>query len=346
VTRPGFLQRNGVTFAMLAFLATFYAANALHLHLAHRPGQETPQLSAPRMTSEEIRGREDRFKKSMQTDPTAFGFVTSLALLILFAGLAVDATLVWRRMNGRPALAAEAEHRPVPWGLRQVFDLFLVLLVVEAAFLAAEAFLLPVGPARPDGDVLLMANSLFRDVLVGGFIVWLVSRRYGVPPSEIGLTRADLAKNVRRGFVAYLAIVPPLVVLITAVLAVANMFSYEPPPQPVVEIYLRQNTSVTVFFFTVFVAVVGPFLEEVFFRGFAYKALRTRFGVRAGALLSAAVFAVLHANLVALVPIFALGLFLAYLYERTGSLVPGITAHMTHNLLMVGLTLFFKTHSA
>jgi membrane protease YdiL (CAAX protease family) len=93
---------------------------------------------------------------------------------------------------------------------------------------------------------------------------------------------------------------------------------------------------------TFFVAALGPAMEEVFFRGFAYAGLRRRIGAFAGACVSSAAFAALHMHWIAFTPIFLLGLFLAYLYEISGSLVPSITAHALHNVLMVALTLSFK----
>ena len=57
------------------------------------------------------------------------------------------------------------------------------------------------------------------------------------------------------------------------------------------------------------------------------------------------IFALLHLNLIAFLPIFILGLCLSFLYEKTGSLVPCMVLHMTHNLIMVGMTLGFHTLS-
>jgi membrane protease YdiL (CAAX protease family) len=40
-----------------------------------------------------------------------------------------------------------------------------------------------------------------------------------------------------------------------------------------------------------------------------------------------------HLNLPALLPIFVVGLFLAFLYHRTGSVFPGIVAHAFNNTI-------------
>ena len=78
-------------------------------------------------------------------------------------------------------------------------------------------------------------------------------------------------------------------------------------------------------------AVVGPLVEEIFFRGLLFRAyLRTRGPILAYAL-SATLFALLHLNLAALPPILVLGLLLAWLYQRTGSLTPSVIAHAFNN---------------
>jgi membrane protease YdiL (CAAX protease family) len=176
-------------------------------------------------------------------------------------------------------------------------------------------------------------------------ILALVRVRYRTRLSDIGLTFKEFGRNVRTGLLGYLAIVPALLAVLVLMAFVAKTIQYEPPPQPVVAMYIRETAPKILFFFTIFVAVFGPVMEELFFRGFAYKALRTRYGVKWAMPATALFFALLHTSPIAFVPIFLLGLFLNYLYEKTGSLIPGIAAHMTHNLIMVGCTMAFKALS-
>ena len=187
-----------------------------------------------------------------------------------------------------------------------------------------------------------MVNSLLRDVAVAGFVIYWVKRRFKEPLSRIGLTAKNFFKNVATGILSYLALLPVLLAAIFIVAMIAQVFSYEPPPQTVVQLYLKESQKGSLVFFTFFVAVAGPAIEEIFFRGFAYQAFRTRFGVRFAILVTAAIFALLHWHLAAFLPIFILGLCLASLVEKTGSLVPSMTLHMIHNLIMVAMTLGFK----
>src|SRR5574341_2492910 len=71
-------------------------------------------------------------------------------------------------------------------------------------------------------------------------------------------------------------------------------------------------------------ALVAPLVEEIFFRGFVFGGLCGRYGWRRAALVSAALFAVIHFTPTAILPIFLLGCIFAYLYRRSGSLWPEI----------------------
>jgi membrane protease YdiL (CAAX protease family) len=93
---------------------------------------------------------------------------------------------------------------------------------------------------------------------------------------------------------------------------------------------------------SLFAAIAGPIIEEIFFRGFFYSAVKKYIGVFWATLITAAMFAGLHAHLVGFMPIFALGILLAYLYEKTGTLVSSITVHVIHNVGMVLLVFFVK----
>lgn len=84
-------------------------------------------------------------------------------------------------------------------------------------------------------------------------------------------------------------------------------------------------------------ALVAPLVEEVFFRGFVFGGLCGRYGWRRAALISAALFAVIHFTPTAILPIFLLGYIFAYLYRRSGSLWPGILMHMATNTLALGV---------
>lgn len=80
-----------------------------------------------------------------------------------------------------------------------------------------------------------------------------------------------------------------------------------------------------------FAMVVAPIAEETFFRGFMLPGISKRFGKGWGIVVSAFIFALAHLQPGAMVPIFLLGLLLAWLYIKTKSIWPCIFAHFTYN---------------
>ncbi len=83
-------------------------------------------------------------------------------------------------------------------------------------------------------------------------------------------------------------------------------------------------------------ALVAPFVEELFFRGFLFAGLRQKYGWRKAALISSALFALGHLQPTAMLPIFILGCIFAYLYERSRSIWPGILMHASSTALALG----------
>jgi CAAX protease family protein len=81
------------------------------------------------------------------------------------------------------------------------------------------------------------------------------------------------------------------------------------------------------------IAIAAPISEEVCFRGMLFGGLRERWPRIGGALLSAIIFGGLHATtgVTAVPPLVFFGFTLALLYEKTGSIVPGILLHMLNN---------------
>lgn len=100
------------------------------------------------------------------------------------------------------------------------------------------------------------------------------------------------------------------------------------------------------------IVLVAPVAEEIFFRGVVLNAWLREYGPRLAIIGSAALFATIHADpsslttlagsIVNVVPIFGLGLALALVYLRTGSLLAPIALHATFNGLSVTVALLVR----
>jgi membrane protease YdiL (CAAX protease family) len=81
------------------------------------------------------------------------------------------------------------------------------------------------------------------------------------------------------------------------------------------------------------IVIAAPISEEVCFRGMLFGGLREKLPRIGAALLSGLIFGGLHAitGVSAVPPLILFGFLLALLYEKTGSIVPGIILHMLNN---------------
>lgn len=111
-------------------------------------------------------------------------------------------------------------------------------------------------------------------------------------------------------------------------------------------------SAVNFLFVALYISIFNSFLEELFFRGFAYVTLRKYWPELAAQIFSAAAFSVYHVFIfkgwftpwiftLALVGLFIAGLFFNYL-DRKGSIFPSWLVHISGNLAIntVGLIMF------
>lgn len=83
------------------------------------------------------------------------------------------------------------------------------------------------------------------------------------------------------------------------------------------------------------IILIGPVAEEVFFRGYAFRFITEHLGLPAGLIVSSVMFAAIHLNLSGFLIYLVIGCVLAWVYERTGSLVAPIVGHMTVNAVVL-----------
>jgi membrane protease YdiL (CAAX protease family) len=285
--------------------------------------------------------------------------VILLALVVVGALLAViDVALiaVWVSDSGRekPLLARR-------WSLAHVFlglQAWLALTLLIATPIMGVLFLtLP----RDSGQAarfiawaslpLLIIQNLAMAAVVAVFVRLVYREALG----SAGFARRNMGRFLAIGtVVALLAI--PLSDLVERLSALLIVRSLPPDWNRLVEEFQRLNNIQEMLFrplhtplglvaLVLVVGIIGPLGEEIFFRGFAYTACRHRLGPVVGAIASAALFSLAHLNPGALIPIFLMGLLLAALYERTGTLAAPFALHAVNNSVAVLIAFFHPDFS-
>ena len=168
--------------------------------------------------------------------------------------------------------------------------------------------------------------------------------------ASLGLMRKNLGRGVLYGIMGYIGIIPIIFSIGTVVYVILNVLKLKPPPQPIVGLFLAEESAALIFVSSVIAAVFGPVIEEIFFRGVMYNAVKRRLGIFWAVMITSVLFSFLHTHamtyfLVGFILITILGIVLAYLYEKTGSLVPSITLHILNNVSSVCMVFLFKYFS-
>jgi hypothetical protein len=222
-------------------------------------------------------------------------------------------------------------------------DLLLILIIVLAAIslialLAAPLVGVLESPERR-GATLVVGTQLLllaaqTIVLIGA--VYLVAVRWrGLRWTDLGLRPAP-----RRWYRRAIWITALMLALAGGINLLTQLFMAEAPVNP--QFSLVAPVGFSWFALLGMLFVVGlfiPFAEELLFRGVLYGWLRQRLGVPAAAVLSALLFSGVH-RIVWLIPALAvIGVILALVYEKSGSLWPAIAVHALFN--SVGVVLVY-----
>ena len=145
------------------------------------------------------------------------------------------------------------------------------------------------------------------------------------------------------GVVSALVLLPVCYLLLAGVRAGLQAAGLPAPAQQSVSLLLGSSSLLVRGSLLVVATLGAPLIEEMLFRGVFFTFARDLGYPRVALLGSSLLFGMVHFNLAALLPLAVLGIALARLYERSGSLLVTIAAHATFNLVpFIALALGFK----
>jgi len=211
-----------------------------------------------------------------------------------------------------------------------------ILGIIELAFMKIFPII------REKEHVRMMLNSSVLDVLITVFVLRIVLVKYKDKLKNLGLSLMNFFKDALLGIAGYIAALPMIIGALVLSIWIAQAVNYDPPIEPILKLFLEERSALFLFYSTIFVTIVGPIFEEIFFRGFVYSAFKKKIGVLGAIFTSSLLFSLLHTNVIGLLPIMVLGILLTYLYERTGSLIPSIVVHIIHNTGMMACVFLIK----
>jgi membrane protease YdiL (CAAX protease family) len=226
----------------------------------------------------------------------------------------------------------------VTWDWR---DLIVGIVVVAVSFLALSSAIIGLSWALYGEDSVEAlgaeaASVVMLDFVLIAVVLWVIGRKgagwhalgFRSPKGTLGIARRSPWLDLV--VAAFIASFVFRIIVVVFVLGAEAIGADELLPEA--------QLSSEYFDHTFVIAIIGigvvfgaPVAEELFFRGFLFGGLRRYFGFPVAAAISGLLFSVVHFQIGLFLPYAVLGILLAYMYERSGSLFAPITAHFFFN---------------
>jgi membrane protease YdiL (CAAX protease family) len=186
---------------------------------------------------------------------------------------------------------------------------------------------------------------LFGGAFLHGFslvLIHLFLRQHNVRWKELlGLDEPGSVRAAGLGLLTGTIVVPAALGLNELCRLTIELFQPEAVLQPSLQILQVAISLPRRICFGIAALVMAPLVEEILFRGVAYKTIRDWGFPRVALASSSILFGLIHANLMTLFPLTLFAVVLAVLYEKTGRLIAPMAAHAVFN----AINFFYFLHS-
>jgi membrane protease YdiL (CAAX protease family) len=261
---------------------------------------------------------------------TALGVATACLLaggLVAFVSLA-------RRYREQPPdwQQAAAQLRARPWHWRDLGVVMLVFLL--AGTLAGSA---TAADLLADNTHLFLMTNIVIQLAVVMTIVILGRLRGLHGRSLVSPDGQPWSTPLRNGLRSYFAIVPIIVIVGAAWFGSLWAVGVDLSRQAAVTLFLDLESGWQVASFVMVAVVLAPLVEELVFRGLLLPLLLRKTNTVTAVVIGGMVFALIHQNIAAVLPLFALATCMSVAYLAAGNLLVPIVMHATFNAVSLAL---------
>ena len=163
--------------------------------------------------------------------------------------------------------------------------------------------------------------------MLGFLIYWVLSYKYELNFSAIGLSAQNLLLNITIGFLTFLL----YGFLAVTIISLAGRDPLAIGTHYFIKMGLKDFPLTDLIVYIFGLLIIAPFVEECLFRGMMYGPLKRKIGVLGSICATSAIWATNHMLPKSFFSIFLIGIILCFLYRKTKSLIPSITMHFMIN---------------
>lgn len=268
----------------------------------------------------------------------------------ILAAMIVLETLLILRIRHKVRIRPGLPRPDLPWtfpdlGVSTLAAIPFLVLAFGLAFQEMRAWM-----DRPEGiggmlaDVsilrLMLGTALATDLAASAVVLYRGRVRHGLPWSQMGFW----FPGVREAFVKPLLWIACFLLAELCYERILVWQGLSPASQLLAGLIGTARAPEDKLFVVLTAGILIPVLEEFLFRGFLFPLFTRYVGLGWGMAISTFLFAVGHLepvpggwiqNALSLPPFLLLGILLCWLFQRSGSLLPAIVAHVANNLFQV-----------
>lgn len=283
----------------------------------------------------------------MQADPQVDAPLIVASLSILF--ILGSSLALWIRHIQKPESTIEHDPGTPAWPIGWVnFGIFIcaMIIFVYVAQVAASLLFFE-APAEGEDPLELTPWLAVLAVLclqVPMLIVFYAARRFypGLYASRLNNTKLSVCASFKKALPLFLMLLPG--VWIAALLWAKVLSGFEEfgfiedlEQQDLVTLFQGGGDPVAIGLLVIAAVILAPIVEELIFRGCLYRFLKSQTTLLPAQIASGILFSMIHCNLLAFLPLVLVGIFLARVYEKTGSILVAIWFHAFFNALSLGM---------
>lgn len=217
------------------------------------------------------------------------------------------------------------------WDVVKVFVAILLLTIFGEMIFMQIPYFAEMGPV---GGVDFIIVYLVQSIIIL-LPLLLVVKEKNIKIRELGFKKVGIKKILGLAALGYFAYFSIMLVI----LQITSSLNLEIPGFGQQESHMEfiggNNVAATIVILVI--TFLAPVIEEVFFRGFVFKAMIGKCPKWIAFVISAAIFAAFHFEFQVFMPLFLLGLILNWMFFKSKSLYPGIAFHIINNVIALSL---------
>ena len=288
----------------------------------------------------------------MQVDPQIDAplIVASLSILLILT----SSLVLWIRHIQEPKSIIEQDSGTPTWPVGWVnFGIFVCAMIIFVYMAQVAASLLFFeAPANGEGTSELTPWLAVLAVLclqLPMLAVFYGARRFypGLYASRLNNTKLSIFTSFKKALRLFLMLLPGVwiaAMLWAKVLSVLEGFGLieDLEQQDLVTLFQGGGDPIAIGLLVIAAVILAPIVEELIFRGCLYRFLKSKTTVLPAQIASGILFSMIHWNLLSFLPLVLVGIFLARIYEKTGSILVAIWFHAFFNAF--SLSMLFITN--